>query len=429
MATYTITPNPSSIPLIFADDYQRNKFAVKVTTPWTDEVVAIHLAVKVGGISISRAYPTVFSSLIPGVSYSYTAEVDVNEIMAGLWTQIATRDSLTDTQFTFPADPLVPLLGKTSSYLLDVTFSAASSQNVDGKIVLSSWYTNNDFKTKIMRGGLSRMMLAYLESISQQPADYFFSNKKFLSWIPNNIPVHPHQPIRLFFYNKEGSPATLKSKVYFTDGTNQTITYNTNPALLLECSVGGMDLRLQNIDINKVVDKYTVWVEATGWKSEEKTFIMDHSYYENNDLFFFRNSLGFFETFWSHGYRDESLRVEREESSRPYASPKFRRGTLFSTRGTSIKRYSSNTGFFPASVKAWVADFLNSPDVFLPAGFSINPVVLEGGSPSLGKGGSDLFSADYKFKIAHVEKFHSDRPPVESPFGDFNEDFNEDFFI
>lgn len=424
MALLSITPTPASIPLVFADDYQQNKFQLKVLTPSAVQNVNIYLSIKVKNVTVIRAYPSIYTS-----GSTHIADVDVNEILAGLWTKIVERDLLVDNQFTFPADPMAPLQGKTANYLLDATFSVAFSNVVGDKIIQSAWYTEENFKTKIVRGGLSRMMVAYLSSIAQKPCDYFYNNKKFVSWMPDNAVVHPRQPIRLFFFNKEAAALTLKSKVYFTDGTNQTITYNTNPALLLECAVGGMDLRLQNIDINKIIERYTIWLESSSWTSEEKTFVMDHSYYEFNDLFFFRNSLGFFETFWSRGYRNEGLRVNREESSRAYAVAKFRKGSLFSNRGSFSRPFSSNTGYLTLSMKNWVADFLNSPDVFLPAGFSINPVIIEGGSPSLAKGGSDLFSADYKFKIAHEEKFFSDQPPIVSPFGDFNEDFNEDFFI
>ena len=424
MALLSITPTPASIPLIFADDHQKNKFMLRVSTPSSRENVTIHLAIKIGGVTVSRAYPTT-----PQGSTVYGAQVDVNEILAGLWSKIADRDLLVDNQFTFPADPVLPLQGKTASYLLNVQFSIAYSYSSEGQIIMSAWHTETDFNTKVIRGGLSRMMIAYLNNTSQQACDYFYNNKRFLSWIPDGAVVHPRQPIRLFFYNKESVAVTLKSKVYFTDGTNQTITYNTNPALLLECAVGGMDLRLQNIDINKTIEKYTIWLESSSWTSEERTFVMDHSYYEFNDLFFFRNSLGFFETFWSNGYRSEGVRIERSESSRPYVTPRYRRGTLFSARGTFSLKYNSNTGYITRTMKSWAVDFLNSPDIFLPAGFSINPVIIEGGSFLPAKGGSDLFSSDYKYQVAHVEKFYSDQPPVTSPFGDFNEDFNEDFFI
>ena len=425
MATYTITPTPSSIPLIFADDHQKNNMQIKVAgVGYGVTVFNIFLSIKVKDTTITRAYPAKYIG-----AEQYVTDICVDEILSGLWSKIVGRDSMIGGQFSFPANPAAPLQGVSTAYLLDATFSVAYSLVVNDEIVRLGWYTEPSFKTKAVRGGISRMMLAYLGNISQKPCDYFYNNKKFLSWIPDGAVVHPRQPIRLFFYNKESVAVTLKSKVYFTDETTQTITYNTNPALLIECAVGGMDLRLQNIDINKTIEKYTVWLEASGWRSEEKTFIMDHSYYEFNDLFFFRNSLGFFETFWSRGYRNGGLRVDRDESSRAYGTPKFREGSIFSKRGSFSRRFSSNTGYLTLSMRNWVVDFLNSPDVFLPAGFSMNPVVVEGGSPSLAKGGSDLFSADYKFKIAHEEKFYSDQPPIASPFGDFNEDFNEDFFI
>jgi hypothetical protein len=383
-------------------------------------------------LTYTRSFPAIADG-----AYNKTAEFDINELLDGMYNNImqarATED--TNNQFDFPADPDYPLSVVFRNYLLNGYITITYSHNVDGVMVeegsAGAW-DDPLYNFSFITGGVSRIMAAYLKGEGLSVEDFFVTNKKFLTWMPDGLAVHPRQPMRLWYYNSEAALLQIHAKVYYTDGTTaETTVGQSKDHLLLQAAVGISEMRIHNLDITKKIAKYEVWLQNAdaSHKTEVRTFVVDYNRYERNDIFFFRNSLGVWDVFWAHGDRSETVNADKDTNTFPLVEPTTRRGTVQASRGSFYQQFDSNTGYFRKQHRAWVLDFLNSIDVLYPAGFAIHPVIVEAEKFKFGEDKNDLFELDFTFRIAHLERFYSAEPVVESPFGDFNDDFNQDFFI
>jgi hypothetical protein len=169
-------------------------------------------------------------------------------------------------------------------------------------------------KFYVQKGGLS-----YLDF----PGNTFFTSnrKKFLTWQPDKKFVSPEQPEWLFYntLNNDFDNLYRHCKIYYTDGSYSFATPELKGSAqnkILSIPVGLINMA--NLDAGKMVYKYTVWVSKsddpnsdTG-KSEERTFVIDYDYYENDRLFIFQNSLGAFETIRCVGRAEQSIEVSSQ---------------------------------------------------------------------------------------------------------------------
>ena len=429
-ALLSILPQPGK-QLFFAGPGQSHKFEVRVTEPegTANMYINLYICFYAGANPVLRSYPAIDNS-----SY-YSAEFDVNEIFSGVWKDIITRTEIDSGHFQFPGDPDYPLMDKANWLLMHGYFNFSYSYSFNGEMVEDGLTSNEnvqDYEFLVINGGVSKIMQAWLFSENNNITSWLTTGRRFLTWMPPVLRVHPRQPVRLYYYNPESVSIRINVNVYYTDGTMHSDTIGGyNPGVLLEVLAGMAELRLKNFDISKTIQKYELWLQDSEGShiTEKRTFIPDYSFYERNDIFIYRNSLGVHEVFWSHGDRSEKIKIEKSQTLLPLLSPSTRYGSLESTRGMFFYKFQSNTGYFPKADRAWVNEFLNCGEACFPSGFVIHPVLIEPGEFSLAEDRDDLFSVDFNWRVAHNEHFYSANPPVTSPFGDFNDDFNLDFFI
>lgn len=234
------------------------------------------------------------------------------------------------------------------------------------------------------------------------------------------------------------------SEIYFGVGnsdTDSTIILYSNTVIelrnisIINASTG------ESIDVDytyDLTDYDTNWdiVEAeadeetadTYLTTEKKSFVIDYTDYERNDILFFKTSLGVNEVIWCHGRRTETLNTEIEERTQPLATNALGDGTIRAYRGTLEYPYNMNTGWWKKSERHYLADFLAAGEAKLPVKYFYMPVIIKADEYDWGEDGVDLFSVAFTIQLAHVENFYSPIPDVESEWGDFNDDFNEDFF-
>lgn len=372
----------------------------------------------------------------------YEAEFEINNV---LWGEISNYLDNIDKYptydvpfFTFPADPdnlIVKHDELLLDYFIDTSYNYADSE---GNVIEAGKTDNegdNNFYRNAFMGGVSRDFQAYLASEEITLIDYFRQGylMKFATWIPDNLPVHPRQPARLWLINPyEISGLNLIVTVYYTDGTSETRNIDSVAESIgvWEICCGPSELRLSSIDITKTVASYDVWIAHNTLiiKTEKKKFIIDYKYYERNDIIFFKTSLGVYEVLWAHGDREESHEVERKQSDRPLKTPALGKGTIFAERGRYTVDYGLNTGFFPKALRHWLTDFTLSDELCLPANYVMNPLVLTSKRDDFSKDREDLFALDFSMSVAHLESHYSKVPDGESPWGDFNNDFNNDYY-
>ncbi|TAJ13070.1 hypothetical protein DMA11_10415 [Marinilabiliaceae bacterium JC017] len=539
-------------------------------------------------------------SLVPvQVDDKYQATFDFNNV---LWSEMQDIvDNLEEDPFSFPGDPdatIVSYPNRVMTFFWNWSVSYVNTTDEMVEAEKSNNATDDSLRRVCLLGGLSRVVQAYWhkEDIDLEKwIDNDGNERHWLSWIPNNLPVHPRQPVRLWFYNHNHMRSIrLKVKTSFTDGTESNVTDCGSMGEsqgLFEVCCGPFELRLPTIDISKTVASYQVWLEEdnsvvppetferytfkgpshgslgtfarfllpentgklhcsfkvrlhagtvpqegmviypgttteTGFnpdrfspkvnvsltgefqhvtipltpetvtynkltlaftsdapdadnytipagtvidikdlkvfdendkpvtysidaqdyyneahetitvsnsdtprKTETKTFVIDSSSYERNDVLFFRTSLGVHEVLWCHGRRSENRDIDLKESIRPLTIPSLTRGTIRAGRGNIEQGYEMNTGWYPKPMRHYLADFVSAGETVLPVGFFMLPGIIEKGKYKFGEDGEDLFSLAFKLKIAHTESHFSPVPDLPSPWGDFNNDFNEDFFI
>jgi hypothetical protein len=166
----------------------------------------------------------------------------------------------------------------------------------------------------------------------------------------------------------------------------------------------------------------------TSFATEEKSFIIDYTDYERNDILFFKTSLGVNEVLWCHGRRSETLTTEIEERTQTLATNALGDGTIRAYRGTLEYPFNMNTGWFKKSIRHYLADFLAAGEAKLPVQYFYMPVTIKPEKYDWGEDGKDLFACSFTVQLAHIENYYSPIPEVESEWGSFNDDFNEDFF-
>lgn len=428
--TLTILPEPGKR-LFFVGPNQNHKFEVRVASPQGTANMYINLYVNF----YAGANPVIRSFSAVNKTTYYSAEFDVNEIFAGEWNDIITRTGIDSNHFDFPGDPDFPLVDKAEWLLMHGYFDFSYSYSDNGQMVEGGLTDNEnkpDYEFMVLKGGVSKIMQSWLSSQEINITEYLLYNKKFLTWMPSLLNVHPRQPVKLWFYNPDAIALRVCVTIYYTDGTSSQVNIGGfNDGLLLEVLAGMAELRLGNYNIAKTIARYEFCLQNSdgSFSTEKRKFVPDYNTYERNDIFIYRNSLGVYEVLWCHGDRSEKMKIEKSQTLLPLLEPSSRRGTVESTRGTFYYNFESNTGYFSKADRAWVNEFLNCAEVCFPSGYAIHPVLIEPGDFSLAEDRNDLFSVDFKWRFAHNERFYSAAPPVQSPFGDFNDDFNQDFFI
>jgi len=420
--------------VLWAGVGQSNVFRVRVDDPQTVSGYLRYVSLYVefgtlsGVVSYKRTLP----------ADPYEAEFNITEVISGAWNDFTLRNNLPEEHFVFPADPDYPAINN-SSLLIEGYFNAEYSWVTPTSGVISHAKTNNssnsDYHFKVFNGGASRSMQAYLQRNATDLFSFFtaVNNRKFLTWMPNNLKIHPRQPLRLYLLNPSGTELYLKSTIYYTDGTNST--HVIGPAAngyLIEAAVGIKELRLGNYNIVKKIEKYEVYMATVdeSFITEKRTFIPDYVEYERNDVFFFMNSLGVYDVLWCHGFASEKVSMSKSESVLPLLPPATRNHSIASKKGVIDLTRDLSIGHFTKTHRFWLLDFLNSDRVFYPAGYDIHPIVVEpNNNTPMGEDRQDLFDLSFSYKPASQDVFYSDTPVSASPFGDFNDDFNQDFFI
>lgn len=440
-----LTPLPEG-KLYFAGKGQQIPFKITLSSldsaETEDLYINVHIRNEAGLIPEHTDEEKKYTRSFPAIKDGdeYYAEIDVNDLVHGIYQEVMSKrpEGYNHQAFSFPGDPDEPLQVVEEKYLLYASIAVSYSYNNAGVMVESDEIGGSfetQYKFRALAGGASRIMRGFLKDESKELIDFITDEQKFLTWMPDEMRVHPRQPVRLFFYSSSQIDMNVRAEVFYTDGTSETTLLQDYPGVnlryLVEISCGIPEMHLHLIDINKKIQKYQVWLVDGDWTriTEKRTFIVDYKQYERNNLFFFRNSFGVIETFWAHGNRKDEVEASKSQHHYPLTKPSSKIGSLRASRGEFQQMFQTNTGYFPKKHRSYILDFLNSDEVWYPAGWAIHPVIVEAERWNFGEDQVDVFDLDFTFSMAHKENYYSAEPPVESPFGDFNNDFNNDFFV
>ena len=425
----TWVPEVEPVPIVFADRDQQVIYPLTVEAPEGANMVRAMLRL---------TFPATNKVIDKSLPASGIVNFDINSV---LWGELVDKhESQALSFFTFPAEGVAVNRAATHlmSYIVDEGYSYADADMELHEVITTDNVNDPDYLINYaIWGGGSRAINSYLKSVASSLYQYFNGTAviKFLTWIPDFVPMHPRQPQRLWCINNNNfTDASVAVQITYTDGTQSAVLNKgalANDLVVWEMAIGAEELQLHQLDIAKKVATYQVWIQkADGTKvSETKSFLLDWNYYRRNDVLFFRNSLGFHETIWLHGSRVDSDKITRTEGLRPESVSSTFRGSIISERAIVSQGWTMNSGYFPKKFRNWVTEFLTSRDVVMPVNQFMLPIIITEDKFDKGDDLDDLFAFSFTAKLAHNESHYSAIPDVPSPWGDFNNDFNKDFYI
>ena len=276
-----------------------------------------------------------------------------------------------------------------------------------------------------LAGGLNHELLTCL---NENYLEYFAveANKsKFLSWLPTTKYSRSGVMEKLFFLfqgNPDGIQYRLVVVVTFTDYTHKIINATPlvayTPYCIAEFKVGFDHLNLVNAWYGKTVKTWEVMLMDSDdeYLSERRIYINDSRVFENEKVFFYRNSFSAYDTFRFLGKSELNLEYERaagitirEEKYSYFNSP----ARQFSAKETEICK--ANSGWISLGEKNCLRELLLSTEAYEQIGKELFQIVVKSAkiTPFL-KDGEYLFNLEIEYERAYENSFYSVHVPESS---------------
>ncbi len=277
----------------------------------------------------------------------------------------------------------------------------------------------------VLAGGLNRELLA---SLNERYLDYFSieANKfRFLTWLPQTKYSRSGVTEKLFFLfqdNPTGVQYRLVVIVNFTDGSHKLI--NATPMVaypafsVAEFKVGFDHLNLVNVWYGRTVKSWeAVLMDSDDeYLSERRIFINDSRVFDNEKVFFYRNSFSAYDTFRFLGKSETNLEYERvagstirEEKESFFNAP----DRQFSSKETESCK--ANSGWISLTEKQCLRELLLSTEAYEQIGKEMFRIVVKTAkvTPFL-KDGEYLYNLEIEYERAYQNSFFSLHTPESS---------------
>jgi len=306
-----------------------------------------------------------------------------------------------------------------SDYLLKyrVSFAESIAGNVKG--------LQSDGWKYALAGGLNHELLT---SLNEKYLEYFSiaANKlKFLSWIPLTKYSRSGVMEKLFFLFQD-NPTSVQYRlvviVNFTDGSHKVINATPQVAFpafsVLEFKVGFDHLDLVNAQPGKPVQSWEVFLMDSNddYLSERRIYNHDTRVFENEKVFFYRNSFSAYDTFRFIGKSELNLEYERligtvtrEEKYTFFNSP----SKLFGAKETESCK--ANSGWITLEEKNCLRELLLSLEAYEQIGKELFQITVKSAklTPFL-KDGEYLYNLEIEYERSYQNSFFSVHVPESS---------------
>lgn len=276
-----------------------------------------------------------------------------------------------------------------------------------------------------LAGGLNRELLV---SLKEKYQDYFSieENKyKFLSWLPTTKYSRSGVTEKLFFLFQDNPSAVqyrLVVIVNFTDGSHRIINATPmvafTPYSVAEFKVGFDHLNLVNAWYGKTVRSWEVMLMDSDdeYLSERRIFIYDNRVFDNEKVFFYRNSFSAYDTFRFLGKTEINLEYERttgitlgEEKYSFFNAP----SRQFSAKETESCK--ANSGWITLAEKNCLRELLLSSESYEQIGKELFRIIVRTAKVTpLLKDGEYLFNLEIEYERAYQNSFFSLHTPDSS---------------
>jgi hypothetical protein len=276
-----------------------------------------------------------------------------------------------------------------------------------------------------LAGGLNHELLTCLNENYQEYFSIEANKSKFLTWLPTTKYSRSGVVEKLFFLfqnNPDLVQYRLVVVVTFTDYTHKIInatplaTYT--PYTIAEFKVGFDHLNLVNAWYGKTVKTWEVMLMDSDdeYLSERRIYLNDSRAFENEKVFFYRNSFSAYDTFRFLGKSEMNLEYERaagttirEEKYSFFNAP----SRQFSAKETEICK--ANSGWISFAEKNCLRELLLSTEAYEQIGKELFQIVVKTAkvTPFL-KDGEYLFNFEIEYERAYENSFYSVHAPESS---------------
>jgi hypothetical protein len=270
--------------------------------------------------------------------------------------------------------------------------------------------------------------------------DWLQLTSKFLTWHPGDKLTSETMQEKLFFLvwqNVSNVDINVRVHLHFTNPALDSILTaikieDVSQFNIIEILSDYISLSLATSVGTDTLVSYDVYLERDDNNtkiSEEFTYVMDEYRYSEKK-FIFKNSLGFWETLRCYGVSSTSV-----ETSRNIASNSEPRefdenfSEKFTHQNSLTKKKTANTGWLSIAESEWIQDVLLSKEVFQIIENKLYPLVITNSETLLHQEDENLRSVTFEYESAWDETVYATEPNDSLQFGDFNDDYNNDYLI
>lgn len=310
-----------------------------------------------------------------------------------------------------------PMAGGFNPYHEDtrvVTFQAGQTYVDENDNLVENWEVAS-LGYFVVKGGVSPSRMGAYNDAGSSFYSQFVEGGKFLSWMPISQVVHPNQPVKLWLLAAAGRDTLLHIKATYEDGSMydwanphtiykdimheiNCLPYHSGWDHMPAVKPGGIRMT-----------RYQVWIEGV---TETRTFVVDHSYHEQNNFLFTLNSLGGVDVIWLNGEVTAGFETRSVEAARQFTrTGNSKERTIIVASRTGRRTWKINSGWKSRQEIEALADALLAKQAWLLHdggtynGGTLYPVNIQNSSTPLTNTMNDLQSVEIELVEAHDSQY------------------------
>lgn len=318
---------------------------------------------------------------------NYLLNLEVKALVANRWENIyaATASPLPGIETKSATMRFYDLPGVVRPYLyykpLTNVYKACIENSLMARVQMYMWeqYGGEAYHKKALTQSDMAVLMAGV-NIGSTDAQVRFAQwhyesgkHKFLTNHPRTKYISRTQPEFLSFFCRANIDS-LQVKLYFNNGTTQTITLGA-AALFLSGDIlnnivrvpsGFQNLKLNTYEVGKQVVKYDVELIAGGSSvSEVFTYVIDDRFFSEEIYFLFYNSLGGIDTLRATGYSTYSIEASLEENEVAATLDTTIAVGIIGANGKAVKdKWLVDMGWNEAAEQLFLNELLLSDNVY-----------------------------------------------------------------
>jgi len=310
-------------------------------------------------------------------------------------------DAPTDFNFTHPYGESIAVKHPLRAFDIDILAGASYIDNDLESLTymqkIEAWQAVEEaVAIRILKGGMSQQRQSEYNEAATNFFQDFIQGNKFLTHRPDFQRISYNQPVRLWYLLPETEQVTRVIKIEYTDADDQVVVITEiitlDPDGLYEFILDPVKLEIPTDAKQMKVYQFDDGTQV----GEARTFIFDHTYYENNTFLFFANSLAGIDDCWLTGAIKMGINVEGETGLQilDRTATTRDRSTVVTSK-TAARKWSIFPGnrLNVAEMEA-LQDLIYSRFIWLVWNGKIIPVTLENGEKDLTDTMKDLIIND-----------------------------------